>query len=65
MPRYDNQTILTWRQPAISLHILSFDSIADRIAKCHGYDGSTRVKMIAGWGKKSERTHNLAKISLY
>ena len=23
----------------------------DRVAKCHGYDGYNRVKILAGWGK--------------
>ena len=32
-----------------------------RVAKCHGYDGYIRVKIIAGWGKKSGRTRYLAK----
>ena len=32
-----------------------------RVAKCRGYDGYIRVKIFAGWGKKSGRTGNLAK----
>ena len=34
-----------------------------RVAKCHGYEGYIRVKIFAGWGKKFERTSNLAKSS--
>ena len=33
-----------------------------RVAKCHGYDGYIRVKILAGWGK---RTCNFAKSSLF
>ena len=36
-----------------------------RVAKCHGYDGYIRVKIFAGWGKKSGRRCNLAKFSLF
>ena len=46
-----------------------------RVAKCHGYDVYIRVKIFAGWCKKSGRTrnlslfwedlHNLCKISVY
>ena len=33
-----------------------------RVAKCHGY---IRVKIFRGWGKKSERTHNVTKLGLF
>ena len=33
-----------------------------RVAKCHGYDGYIRIKILAGWGK---RTCNFAKSSLF
>ena len=36
-----------------------------RVAKCHGYDGYIRVKIFRGWGKKSERTHNVTKLGLF
>ena len=36
-----------------------------RVAKCHGYDGYIRVKIFRGWGKKSERTHNVPKLGLF
>ena len=36
-----------------------------RVAKCHGYDGYIRVKIFAGWGKKSGRAWNLAKLSQF
>ena len=32
-----------------------------RVVKCHGFDGLSRVKMSACWGKKVVRTYNLAK----
>ena len=35
-----------------------------RVAKCHGYCGYIRVKKLAGWGKKSGRTHSFAKSSI-
>ena len=38
--------------------------ILARVAKCHGYDRYIRVKIFAGWGKKSGRTGLLAKLSL-
>ena len=38
--------------------------ISIRVAKCRGYDGYIRVKIFAGWGKKSGRTGILAKLSL-
>jgi len=34
----------------------------DRVAKCHEYDEYIRAKFFAGWGKKSGRRCNLAKI---
>ena len=34
-----------------------------RVTKCRGYDGYIRVKISAGWGKKSGKTGNLAKLS--
>ena len=37
---------------------------SDRVAKCHGYDGYIRVRIFAGWGKKSGTRYNLAKLSL-
>ena len=36
-----------------------------RVAKCHEYDGYIRVKIFRGWGKKSERTHNMTKLGLF
>ena len=39
--------------------------VVSRLAKCHGYDGYIRVKIFAGWGTKSVRTRNLAKLSLF
>ena len=27
------------------------NEIGNRVAKCHGYDGYIRVKILAGWGK--------------
>ena len=36
-----------------------------RVAKCHEYDEYIRVKIFAGWGKKSGRRCNLAKFSLF
>ena len=38
--------------------------ILARVAKCHGYDRYIRVKIFAGWGKKSGRTGIVAKSSL-
>ena len=35
-----------------------------RVAKCRRYDGYIRVKIFAGWGKKSGRTGILAKLGL-
>ena len=35
-----------------------------RFAKCHGYGGDIRVKMLGGWGKKSGKTHSFAKSSI-
>ena len=37
---------------------------AIRVAKCHGYDGLIRVKILASWGK-SLGEHNFAKLSLF
>ena len=37
----------------------------NRVAICHGYDGYIRVKIFWGWGKKSEKTHNMAKLGLF
>ena len=31
------------------------DDDADRVGKCHGYDGYIRVKKLASWGKKFGR----------
>ena len=39
--------------------------VDDRVAKCHGYDGYIRVKISRGWGKKSERTHNMTRLGLF
>ena len=39
--------------------------LLNRVAKCHGYDGYIRVKIFRGWGKKSERTHNVTKLGLF
>ena len=36
-----------------------------RVAKSHGYDGYIRVKIFRGWGKKSEKTHNMTKLGLF
>ena len=36
-----------------------------RVAKCHEYDEYIRVKVFRGWGKKSERTHNMTKLGLF
>ena len=38
---------------------------ADRVAKCHEYDEDIHVKIFRGWGKKSERTHNMTKLGLF
>ena len=38
---------------------------SNRVAECHGYDGYIRVKMFAGWGKKSGTTCDLAKSSIF
>ena len=37
----------------------------DRVAKCHGYDGYIRVKILASWGKSFGDHANLAKSSLF
>ena len=37
----------------------------NRVAKCHEYDKYIRVKLFAGWGKKSGRRCNLVKFSLF
>ena len=47
------------------LQILSAFDANIRVAKCHEYDGYIRVKIFRGWGKKSERTHNMAKRGLF
>ena len=36
----------------------------NRVAKCHGYDGYIRVKILAGWGKSLGEHENLAQSSL-
>ena len=36
-----------------------------RVAKCHGYGGYIRVKILAGWGKKSGRKTVLQKQVLF
>ena len=49
-----------------------------RVAKCHGYDGYIRVKILAGWGKSlgkntilqnqallGEDLYSVCKISVY
>ena len=36
-----------------------------RVAKCHEYDGYIRVKISRGWGKKSDRIHNMTKLGLF
>ena len=40
-------------------------SLLARVAKCHGYDGYIRVKILAGWGKSFGEHANLAKSSLF
>ena len=37
----------------------------DRVAKCHGYDEYICVRIFSGWGKKSERTHNMTESGLF
>ena len=49
--------------PSMSSSLLSLWS--SRVAKCHEYDGYIRVKIFRGWGKKSERTHNMTKLGLF
>ena len=39
--------------------------VRGRVAKCHGYDGYIRVKIFAGWGKKSGKRCNMAKFRLF
>ena len=39
--------------------------IESRVAKCHEYDEYIHVKIFAGWGKKSGRGCNLAKLRLF
>ena len=34
-----------------------------RVAKCHGYDGYIRVKILEGWGKKCRRPNSVVKWS--
>ena len=48
---------------AQSLNMLM--QIIHRVAKCHGYDGYIRVKILAGWGKSFGEHANLAKSSLF
>ena len=43
----------------------TFTCMSTRVAKCHEYDKYIRVKIFAGWGKKSGRRCNLAKFSLF
>ena len=42
----------------------AFNPAFFRAAKCHGYGGYIRVKILEGWGKKSGRVHNFAKSSI-
>ena len=41
----------------------SLSGFTSRVAKCHEYEEYIRVKIFAGWGKKSWRRCNLAKFS--
>ena len=44
--------------------VANLAKLGTRVAKCRGYDKYIRVKIFAGWGKKSGRTGILAKLSL-
>ena len=37
------------RDQTVQQNVFSFPE--NRVAKCHGYDGYIRVKILAGWGK--------------
>ena len=37
-----------------------FAPVNTRVAKCHGYDGYNRVKILTGWGKSLGEHANLA-----
>ena len=62
------QTLGSWQLPSSILAVLF------RVAKCHGYDGSIRVKILVSWGKSLEEHivwlnqaffENVCKISVY
>ena len=55
--------LTTENEEIVFLSLYSF--MTYRVAKCHGYDGYIRVKIFAGWGKKSGRAYNLAKLSQF
>ena len=72
--RESNTTLFMRRLSSLSMvsHFISFlflmslmTFIHSRVAKSHGYNGYIRVKIFAGWGKKSGRRCNLAKFSLF
>ena len=50
--------------PIIHIGLFTIQTFS-RVAKCHEYDEYIRVKIFAGWGKKSGRRCNLAKFSLF
>ena len=63
---FKNEAVGADVQPNDDAHLSQFfKRVWCRVAKCHGYDGSIRVKISRGWGKKSERTHNMTKLGLF
>ena len=42
-------------QTKVILKVVNFLQDFHRVAKCHGYGGYIRVKILEGWGKKSVR----------
>ena len=63
------QKMTTWVPHAyllgIGVPLFKFDKSFARVAKCHGYDGYIRVKILTGWGKSLGEHANLTKSSLF
>ena len=60
-----NETLMSILYHNIAYFLTFFSEGPNRVAKCHGYGGYIRVKIFRGWGKKSERTHNVTKLGLF
>ena len=56
---------VSWHMTKLGWHMRECCYCRCRVAKCHGYDRYIRVKIFRGWGKKSERTHNMTKLGLF